>query len=160
MDMMPHSLQTQYRSFGPSNENILRIHTKQILSALAYLHKHESRIVHGDLKAANILFDGKQVKLTDFGDSRILGHKNLEFERSQSESGVKFMDIKGSILWMAPEVIMNKPVGTRSDIWSLGQTMIELSTADNPWPDIKNVGDLLQRILNKEQPKIPEHLSP
>lgn len=82
MDMMPHSLQTQYRSFGPSNENILRIHTKQILSALEYLHKHESRIVHGDLKAANILFDGKQVKLTDFGDSRILGHKNLEFDRS------------------------------------------------------------------------------
>lgn len=70
------------------------------------------------------------------------------------------MDIKGSILWMAPEVIMNKPVGTRSDIWSLGQTMIELSTAENPWPGLQNVGDLLQRILNKERPEIPEHLSP
>ena len=90
------------------------------MSALEYLHTHERRIVHGDLKAANILFDGKQIKLTDFGDSRILGSKILEFERSQTESGAKFPDIKGSILWMAPEVIMNKPIGTRSDIWALG----------------------------------------
>ena len=100
------------------NENILRKHTKQILLALNYLHSHEKRIIHGDLKAANILFDGKNIKLTDFGDSRILGHQipNL----SVSHSGVQFKDIKGSILWMAPEVIKEMPIGTRSDIWSLG----------------------------------------
>lgn len=55
------------------NENVLRRHTKQILEALVYLHNHERIIIHGDLKAANLLFDGKNVKLTDFGDSRILG---------------------------------------------------------------------------------------
>jgi len=117
--------------------------------------------VHGDLKAANILFDGKSVKLTDFGDSRILGPKKVfDLEDNQpEESGVSFMDIKGSILWMAPEVIMNKPVGTRSDIWSLGQTMIELTTAEMPWPGIKNIGDLINKIVQKEVPVIPEHLS-
>lgn len=55
------------------NENIIRKHTKQILSVLLYLHNHERIVIHGDLKAANILFDGKNIKLTDFGDSRILG---------------------------------------------------------------------------------------
>ena len=55
------------------NENILRRHTSQILSALQYLHNHENKIIHGDLKAANILFDGRVVKLTDFGDARIMG---------------------------------------------------------------------------------------
>lgn len=63
--------------------------------------------MHGDLKAANILFDGKFVKLTDFGDSRILGPKTATKDLGVSfvESGVSFLDIAGSILWMAPEVI-------------------------------------------------------
>ena len=38
--------------------------------------------------------------------------------------------------------------------------MIELTTADYPWPDIKNVGDLLNKISNKELPKIPSNLGP
>ena len=115
--------------------------------------------MHGDLKAANILFDGKAVKLTDFGDSRILGRKTKPIE-VEEESGISFFDIKGSILWMAPEVLVGKPVGTRSDIWSLGQTMIELCTAENPWPQIKNFNDLLTKITQREVPQVPEHLSP
>ena len=73
MELMPHSLVSSYKQFGAMNENVIRRHTKQILSALSYLHTHEKRIIHGDLKAANILFDGNEIKLTDFGDSRILG---------------------------------------------------------------------------------------
>lgn len=114
------------------------------------MHNHEKKIIHGDLKAANILYDGRKVKLTDFGDSRILGSQIPSF--NVSHSGVQFKDIKGSILWMAPEVIREKPIGTRSDIWSLGQTMIELATAKNPWPEIKDVGELIQKLINSEQP--------
>jgi serine/threonine protein kinase len=44
---------------------------------------------------------------------------------------------------MAPEVIKEMPIGTRSDIWSLGQTLIELSTAKNPWPEINDLSDLV-----------------
>ena len=73
MELMPHSLQSSYNQFGPMNEIILRRHTKQILSALNYIHTHEKKIIHGVLKAANVLFDGRLVKLTDFGDSRIMG---------------------------------------------------------------------------------------
>ena len=89
MELMPHSL-VSIRAFGPMNENVLRRHTKQIF-------------IHGDLKAANLLFDGKNVKLTDFGDSRILGAQIPNIK--SSHSGVRFDDIKGSILWMAPEII-------------------------------------------------------
>lgn len=60
---------------------------------------------------------------------------------------------------MAPEVIKQNPVGTRSDIWSLGCLLIELATACKPWPDIQDLGHLFSLILNKETPPIPDHLS-
>lgn len=47
---------------------------------------------------------------------------------------------------MAPEVFKEMPIGTRSDIWSLGQTIIELATAKNPWSEIKDVSELFLKI--------------
>lgn len=122
------------------------------------MHTHEKKIIHGDLKAGNILYDGKTIKLTDFGDSRILGLKipNLV---DVSHSAVFFKDIKGSILWMAPEQIKMKPLGTRTDIWSLGQTLIELATAEHPWSELKDMNDLFNRIEQCIPPAIPAHLS-
>ena len=48
-----------------------KIYTKQVLIGLIYLH--ENRIVHGDLKGANVLVDESKrvVKLTDFGCARL-----------------------------------------------------------------------------------------
>lgn len=60
---------------------------------------------------------------------------------------------------MAPEIIREKPIGTRSDIWSLGMLMLELATGMHPWPDIKDLGDLFSNLENEKLPEIPEHLS-
>ena len=76
-----------------------------------------------------------------------------------SHSGLNFKDIKGSILWMAPEIIRELPIGTRSDMWSLGQTIIELASAQHPWPDLKDLSDLFNKIQNCEVPQIPKDLS-
>ena len=67
------------------------------MTGLAYLH--ENRVVHGDLKGANVLVDEtrKIVKLTDFGCA-----KYLESSVSQSDINVA---IRGSLGWMAPEVL-------------------------------------------------------
>ena len=116
------------------------------------------------MKAANILYDGSHIKLTDFGESRILKKdtENLKtsFEKfTLSHSGMVFPDIKGSLLWMAPEVIKGAKVGRRSDIWSLGCTLIELATAGYPWPDIKDLQQLFIKLVKEEIPEIPEHLS-
>ena len=139
MELVPNSLDKQYKRFGPLHERVIKRHTKQILEALNYLHNHEKRVIHGDLKAANILIavDNMQscIKLTDFGESRRLESLPQNLHAS-SESGAIFNDFKGSILWMAPECFTRKPVGRRSDIWSLGCTIIELATAQLPWHGI------------------------
>ena len=76
-----------------------------------------------------------------------------------SESGRQFGEITGSFLWMAPEAINMQKIGRRSDIWSLGCTMIELASGNYPWAGIKDLADLFQRIYDKKLPEIPEHLS-
>lgn len=47
-------------------------------------------------------------------------------------------DITGTPNWMAPEVIELKGASTKSDIWSLGCTVIELLTGRPPYADITN----------------------
>jgi len=53
---------------------------------------------------------------------------------------------------MAPEVLQQKRVGRRSDIWSLGCTLIELATAKHPWNGIKDVYQLIEKLEKRETP--------
>jgi len=63
-----------------------------------------------------------------------------------SHSGLDFKELHGSILFMAPEVIQGLPYGTRSDIWALGCTLIEIATARAPWPEVKDINELFMNI--------------
>lgn len=97
----------------------------KILEGLHYLHT--SDVVHCDLKAANILTTKNgNVKLSDFGVS--LNLRAMEREK----------DVAGTPNWMAPEVIELKGASTKSDIWSLGCTVIELLTGHPPYAEITN----------------------
>ena len=98
----------------------------KILEGLHYLH--ESEVVHCDLKAANILTTKNgNVKLSDFGVSLNLRAMEREIK-----------DVAGTPNWMAPEVIELKGASTKSDIWSLGCTVIELLTGRPPYAEIAN----------------------
>lgn len=62
------SLESTLKEFGRLGEKIIKKYTKQILSGLEYLHY--SKIIHRDIKAANILVNKGVCKLTDFGASK------------------------------------------------------------------------------------------
>ena len=62
------SLEATLREYGSLKEKIIKKYTKQILSGLEYLHY--SKIIHRDIKAANILVNKGVCKLTDFGASK------------------------------------------------------------------------------------------
>lgn len=96
----------------------MKSYTKQILDGLVYLHSR--KIIHRDVKGANILVDTRgTVKLADFGAAKRIEGLFSQTNKSHQHS------LKGTVLWMAPEVIRQTAgYGRACDIWSLGCTVI------------------------------------
>ena len=91
--------------------------TVQILKGLSYLH--ENNIIHCDLKCSNILIGmDSSLKLSDFGCAKI-------FDAGVSAQTMSNA-VKGSVSWMAPEVLKGEKYTKKGDIYSLGATLIEM----------------------------------
>jgi len=105
-------------------------------------------VVHRDLKGANILVDSQfNIKLADFGCSKCDDTTN------------SFTTI-GSVLWMAPEVIVKMGYSTEADIWSMGCTVIEMATGKPPWGKLPNVMVAMRKIgMSDQRAPIPDSLS-
>lgn len=134
--------------YGPLDESLIATYAHELLEGLEYLHTREPMVLHRDIKGANILvgLDCK-VKLADFGCS-----KRTADTMSQS--------LRGSVPWMAPEVINQSGHGRRSDIWSLGCVVIEMATARHPWGNFDNPMAAMIRIgLSDCTPPIPDNIS-
>ncbi|XVE66044.1 hypothetical protein DITRI_Ditri08aG0049800 [Diplodiscus trichospermus] len=144
------SISSLLGKFGSFPESVVRMYTKQILLGLEYLHKN--RIVHRDIKGANILVDNKGcIKLADFGASK----KVVELA---TVNGAKSM--KGTPYWMAPEVILQTGYSFSADIWSVGCTVIEMATGKPPWSQLyPEIAALFHIGTTKSHPPIPDHLS-
>jgi serine/threonine protein kinase len=94
---------------------------RETLKGLAFLHAHFR--IHRDIKSDNILMGaGGTVKIADFGFSVQLT------QESQARSSVL-----GTPYWMAPEVIRERPYGTKVDIWSAGVVLRECTQKDPPY---------------------------
>ena len=86
-------------------EDKMRTVACQLISALYYLHSH--RILHRDIKPQNILMTNDGViKLCDFG-----------FARSMDLNTYVLTSVKGTPLYMAPEIIEEKPYDHNADLW-------------------------------------------
>lgn len=92
----------------------------QLVLALHYLHSH--RILHRDMKPQNILLAKDGVKLCDFG-----------FARAMSSDTLVLTSIKGTPLYMAPELIDEKPYDHTADLWALGCILFECFTGHPPF---------------------------
>jgi len=155
LEYMPSgSIKAVLNKFGPYGIGLVRKYTRQILEGLDFLHAE--KIVHRDVKGANILIDAEgDAKLADFGACR-------ELEALQSTVTGGMRSIQGSVFWMAPEVLKFK-AGRRSDIWSLGCTVIEMITAEAPWKKLREekltVTMTLRRIVEgNDIPEFPDRI--
>jgi len=139
------SLLKLVKDLGRIPEDITCTYIRQVLLALAYLH--QAGIIHRDLKAANILLNGKgDVKLADFGVAAVIDESDKHFT------------VVGSPYWMAPEIIQATGHSTSSDIWSLGCTVIELLTGEPPYFGL-NPMTAMFKIVQSPAP-LPKDVSP
>ncbi|KAI8870861.1 Pkinase-domain-containing protein [Ramicandelaber brevisporus] len=147
------SLYHTLKAFGEFSEKLVLAYVVKILEGLVYLH--DMNVVHCDLKAANILTTKNgNTKLTDFGVSlSITKRANGEDDDSEAAN-----HIAGTPNWMAPEVISLRGVSTKSDIWSLGCTIIELLTGRPPYHGL-NPLSAMYHIVEDDGPTLPDDLS-
>ena len=132
----------QERGMIPSElAAIIGVH---LCEALAYAHK--SGIIHRDLKPENVMLrDDGVVKLMDFGIARFLDESTVTMTGA----------LIGSPAYMSPEQALEKPVDSRSDLFSLGSLLFHLVTGRLPFPGT-NPSIILRNIIEGKRPEVLE----
>ncbi|MBW4671571.1 MAG: AAA family ATPase [Cyanomargarita calcarea GSE-NOS-MK-12-04C] len=111
----------------------------------------ENRVIHKDIKPANILIhpESKQVKLIDFSISSLLPKETQEIKSPNI--------LEGTLAYISPEQTgrMNRGVDYRSDFYSLGVTLYELLTGSLPFI-CDNAMELVHCHIAKQPPNLRE----
>ncbi|CAB9526100.1 activated protein kinase catalytic subunit alpha-1 [Seminavis robusta] len=126
---------------GDTLLNILR----DVSQGMRFLHASNPAVIHGDLKAANILVDKNfRAKVSDFGLS------------SKAEEDGK---AAGTPFWMAPELLRGETVNTRSsDVYSYGVMVYEVYSRKEPYEG-ENPADVLSLVADRavnKRPPVPK----
>lgn len=100
----------------------------QVAEGMAFLESHG--FVHRDLAARNVLVSQEMVvKIADFGLSRV-----LEEDIYEAHEGARF-----PIKWTAPEACLQNKFSIKSDVWSFGILLTEITTMGRiPYPGMTN----------------------
>jgi serine/threonine protein kinase len=127
---------------GKIPEDIMAQVAVATLGGLQFL-KDELNIIHRDIKPSNILCNtAGEIKVCDF---------SVSGELHKSKAGT----YTGTFYYMAPERIQpakSKEYDVRSDVWSLGVTLVEIGIGAYPYPKETSVYAMLNHIVNGPTP--------
>ncbi|MBN3289584.1 ULK3 kinase, partial [Polypterus senegalus] len=121
-------------------EHVARRFLQQLASALKFLH--ERNISHLDLKPQNILLSGGMLKLADFG-----------FAQYMSPWDERHV-LRGSPLYMAPEMVCNRQYDARADLWSVGVILYEALFGHPPFAS-RSYAEIEEKIRSNRPIEIP-----
>jgi serine/threonine protein kinase/TolB-like protein len=130
----------------------------QVADALAA--SHAKGIVHRDIKPANIfLTPSGQVKVLDFGLAKLVHNLGTDSDGAAADLSLTAVGvIPGTAVYMSPEQARSEEIDFRSDLFSFGVVMYEMSTGKKPFAG-KNSLMTLDAVLH-EKPVPPGELNP
>jgi serine/threonine-protein kinase len=139
---------------------------REVADALAFAHAEG--VVHRDIKPENILLQGGHALLADFGVAgAVLAAQGLTAERpSASDRLTAIGKTVGTPAYMAPEQLVGeREVDGRADIYSLGVVGYEMLTGDRPFAERSGTELLVARLtqsppsVHERRPDAPRELS-
>ncbi|HSI57382.1 MAG TPA: serine/threonine-protein kinase [Ideonella sp.] len=127
----------------------------QVLEAVQFAHSR--LVVHRDLKPSNIFVgaDG-QVRLLDFGIAKLL-------DETQGHAASELTELGGAAPmtpdYASPEQILRQPIGTSSDVYSLGVVFYELIAGQRPYRLVRDTRGALEDAILATEPTRPSRLA-
>lgn len=117
---------------------------KDVASEILYLHEGwESKVLHRDIKASNVLLDKNMTaRLEDFGSARMHHHGQV----------ASTTQVIGTAGYIAPEMVKTGRASTRTDIFSFGLLILEVVSGRRPIEEGKpNLVDWMWRLTERSE---------
>lgn len=124
-----------------SFEERIRI-LRDVASGLLYLHEGwESRVLHRDIKASNVLLDrDMKARLGDFGLARMHDHDQLG----------RTTRVVGTVGYLAPETLRSGRASSQTDVFGFGVLLLEVACGRRPIEEGKpNLVDWVCELMVK-----------
>uniref|UniRef100_A0A7R9V8Z4 Protein kinase domain-containing protein n=1 Tax=Chlamydomonas euryale TaxID=1486919 RepID=A0A7R9V8Z4_9CHLO len=123
---------------------------KEVTQSLIFLH--EERILHGDLKAANVLLKSSDLdrrkyisKVSDFGLSRVL-QSNKNHIKTQTF---------GTVTHVPPELLAKGMLTAKADVYAIGVLMWEIFTSEKVFKQLSDSEVILAVVTRQARPLFP-----
>ncbi len=137
---------------GPLDVRLALSIATDVAAALEAAHAHN--IIHRDIKPQNIILtSANQAKLLDFG----LAVHSLAGDQAGADSTITNLTtpgaIAGTLAYMSPEQVAQRPLDARSDLFSLGTVLHECLTGQRPFTGPSSA-EVASSILRHDPPPV------
>ena len=137
---------------GPLPVEKVQRYGLQLADALA--HAHERGIIHRDFKSANVMVTNGRAKVLDFGLAKRQRAEDVAETLTRGTETVTAPGmVAGTLAYMAPEQLRGRPADARSDIWSLGVVLYEMTAGVRPFQGNTSF-ELSSAIISQPTPSL------